>query len=295
MKASRDRKNLLVGISLIAPSMACLIAFYFYPIIYTIYLSFLEWNLLSPRKTFIGLSNYTYIWQDERFLQVFKNSVIFTVGVTFFSIFFGLILALALVRQTKINNFFRALYFAPYIVSWVSVSLLWRWIFDFDWGLLNSIVKLFHLTPLNYLGDPQIALYSLIFVMVWKIIGYDMVIFLAGLRNIPMDYYEAADIDGSSKWNSFRFITIPLLSPTMLFLLVTSMIISVTSFTIIKAMTGGGPVGSTSIFVYYIYEVAFEYFKIGQASAAVLIFFIMIIGLILIQFLGLRKYVHYER
>ncbi|MEI6875848.1 MAG: sugar ABC transporter permease [Spirochaetota bacterium] len=275
--------------------MVCLLLFYYYPIAYSGYLSFLDWNLMNPVKKFIGMLNYKNVFGDAEFIITVKNSVRFMLGTTAASIVLGLLLAVLLDTKTKAGNFFRSIYFLPYIISWVSVSLLWRWIFDKDWGLLNTVLKFLHLPGPGWLGDPKIALYSLMIVMVWKVVGYNMVICLAGLRNIPEDYYEAAQLDGASRIQCFRFITLPLLSPTLLFLLVTSMIESFTAFAVVKVMTGGGPINSTSTFVYYVYEIAFEYFRFGKASAAAIIFFVMILIITALQFIGLRNRIHYDR
>lgn len=295
MKVSKRTLRLFMGLLLIFPSLAFLAIFYYYPIFYSVWMSILKWNLLSPIQTFVGLSHYRGLWTDEFFLRTLKNSINFTIGSVSLSMLLGLVLAVSLNTPTRLGGFLRALNFTPYIVAWVSISLLWTWILDPDYGLANTTLSFLHLPSISWLGDPRFALISLILVTVWKTAGYDMVIWLAGLRSIPVEYYEAARIDGATSRSQFLFITLPLLSPTFLFLLVTSAITSFTVFAVVKVMTGGGPVGSTLVFVFYIYQLAFEWFDIGKASAVMMVFFVMIIGLTLLQFYALRARIHYER
>jgi sn-glycerol 3-phosphate transport system permease protein len=164
---------------------------------------------------------------------------------------------------------------------------------DPQYGLVTYLLRLVGLRAVNWLGDPKIALWTLVLVTVWKTIGYPMVIYLAGLQSIPGDFYEAAALDGAGPWQRFRFITWPLLTPTTLFLVVTLTIASFQGFDIVKIMTQGGPVTATMIYVYYIYEQAFQYFKLGKASAAVVLFFVVIVALTFAQWLAFRRRVHY--
>jgi sn-glycerol 3-phosphate transport system permease protein len=175
----------------------------------------------------------------------------------------------------------------------VAVSLLWIWLLDPQYGLVAWLLGLVRLPAVNWLGDHRIALWTLVLVTVWKTVGYPMVIYLAGLQAIPGDLYEAAALDGAGGWHRFRHITWPLLTPTTLFLLVTLTIASFQGFDIVKIMTQGGPVTSTMIYVYWIYEQAFQYFKLGKASAGVVVFFVLIVLLTLAQWLLFRRRVHY--
>ena len=164
---------------------------------------------------------------------------------------------------------------------------------DPQYGLVTYLLRLVGLRPVNWLGDPKVALWTLVLVTVWKTIGYPMVIYLAGLQSIPGDFYEAAALDGAGPWQRFRFVTWPLLTPTTLFLVVTLTIASFQGFDIVKIMTQGGPVTATMIYVYYIYEQAFQYFKLGKASAAVVIFFALILALTVLQWRVFRRRIHY--
>ena len=238
------------------------------------------------------LENYRDLWSAE-FREVVANTALYSVGVVVLSQGLGLVLAVLLNNRTRLGAIFQASIFSSYVVSWVAVSLLWIWLLDPQYGLVAYLLSLVRLPSVNWLGDHRIALGSLVLVTVWKTIGYPMVIYLAGLQAIPGDLYEAASLDGAGAWQRFRHVTWPLLTPTTLFLLITLTIASFQGFDIVKIMTQGGPVTSTVIYVYYIYEQAFQYFKLGKASAAVVVFFAVIVALTYLQWLVFRRRVHY--
>jgi sn-glycerol 3-phosphate transport system permease protein len=292
MQSQKRVRNFLIGYSLLFPSLILFLLFYLYPIFYSLYLSFFEWDLVTPARL-VGLGNYRELFSSPEFLETFGNTVKFSGGVVLLTMILGLVLALFLNNRTKLAAFFRACIFTSYIVSWVAVSLLWIWLLDPQYGLISYLLRLVGLSPVNWLGDYRIALLSLVLVTVWKIIGYAMVIFLAGLQSINQDYYEATALDGATSWQQFRYITWPLLAPTTVFLLITLTIASFQGFDIVKIMTQGGPVYSTTIYVYYVYEQAFNYFKLGKASAAVTIFFNLILFLTLFQYIYLRRKLSY--
>jgi len=224
---------------------------------------------------------------------VLVNTACYSGGVVVLALGLGLALALLLNHRSALSAGLQACIFSSYIVSWVAVSLLWIWMLDPQYGLVTYGLRLVGLRPVNWLGSPSVALWTLVLVTVWKTIGYPLVIYLAGLQAIPGDFYEAAALDGATGWKRFRFITWPLLSPTTLFLVVTLTIASFQGFDIVKIMTGGGPITSTMIYVFYIYEQAFQYFRLGKASAAVVVFFALILLLTLLQWLVFRRRVQY--
>jgi len=246
---------------------------------------------MTPKR-YVGLANYRALWSAE-FGEVLVNTACYSGGVVALALGLGLALALLLNHRGALSAGLQACIFSSYIVSWVAVSLLWIWMLDPQYGLVTYGLRLVGLRPVNWLGSPSVALWTLVLVTVWKTIGYPLVIYLAGLQAIPGDFYEAAALDGATGWKRFRFITWPLLSPTTLFLVVTLTIASFQGFDIVKIMTGGGPITSTMIYVYYIYEQAFQYFRLGKASAAVVIFFALILLLTLLQWLVFRKRVQY--
>lgn len=288
MQSQKRVRNFLMGYTLLFPSLILFLLFYLYPVLYSLYLSFFEWDLLTPARP-VGLENYRELFRSSEFLETLGNTVKFSGGVVILTMTLGLVLALFLNNRTKLAAFLRACIFTSYVVSWVAVSLLWIWLLDPQYGLISYLLRLVGLSPVNWLGDYRIALLSLGLVTVWKIIGYAMVIFLAGLQSINQDFYEATALDGATSWQQFRYITWPLLAPTTVFLLITLTITSFQGFDIVKIMTQGGPVYSTTIYVYYVYEQAFNYFKLGKASAAVTIFFNLILLLTLFQYIFLRR------
>lgn len=291
MAARRARRDAWLGYALVGPSLALFGLVYLYPVAYSAYVSVFEWDLMTPKR-YVGLANYRELWSPE-FGEVLLNTACYSGGVVVLALGLGLALALLLNDRSRLSAGLQACIFSSYIVSWVAVSLLWVWMLDPQYGLVTYGLRLVGLRPVNWLGSPSVALWTLVLVTVWKTIGYPLVIYLAGLQAIPGDFYEAAALDGATGWKRFRFITWPLLSPTTLFLVVTLTIASFQGFDIVKIMTQGGPITSTMIYVYYIYEQAFQYFRLGRASAAVVIFFALILLLTLLQWLVFRKRVQY--
>ena len=287
----RARAEARLGYALAAPSLLLFGLVYLYPVAYSAWVSFYEWDLMTPAR-WAGTANYRALATAE-FWEVITNTAKYSAGVVILSQAAGLALAVLLNDRTRLGALFQGAIFSSYVVSWVAVSLLWIWLLDPQYGLVAYLFRLVGLTPLNWLGDHRLALWSLVLVTVWKTVGYPMVIYLAGLQAIPGDLYEAAALDGAGGWQRFRHITWPLLTPTTLFLLVTLTILSFQGFDIVKIMTQGGPVTATMIYVYYIYEQAFQYFKLGKASAAVVVFFVLIVALTFAQWLAFRRRVHY--
>jgi len=289
--ASRARRDAWLGYALVGPSLALFGLVYLYPVAYSAYVSVFSWDLMTPPR-YVGLANYRELVSAE-FGEVLVNTACYSGGVVVLALGLGLALALLLDNRSALSAGLQACIFSSYIVSWVAVSLLWIWMLDPQYGLVTYGLRLVGLRPVNWLGSPQVALWTLVLVTVWKTVGYPLVIYLAGLQAIPGDFYEAAALDGATGWSRFRFITWPLLSPTTLFLVVTLTIASFQGFDIVKIMTQGGPITSTMIYVYYIYEQAFQYFRLGKASAAVVIFFALILLLTLLQWLLFRRRVQY--
>ncbi len=288
------RRQTWLGYALILPSLFFFVAFYIYPVVYSLYLSFFTWDMMRPMQ-YIGLTNYRDLLGAEEFREVLGNTLHYSLGVVALAMSLGLGLALLLNNRTKLSSVFQACIFTSYIVSWVAVSLLWIWMLDPQYGLVNYLGRFLGMPAVDWLGSHRIALWSLVGVTVWKIVGYPMVIFLAGLQNISQDYYEAAALDGAGPWQRFRYITWPLLTPTTVFLFITLTIATFQGFDIVNIMTQGGPVHATSIYVFYIYEQAFHYFRIGRASAAVMICFGLILALTYAQHRLFRRKVHYAQ
>lgn len=279
-KSARRRRRMRIkkffeALPFITPSMLGFLVFIVLPVVSVFILSFYDWDFLSS-PSFIGISNYTEIVKDPRFWISLQNTLIYTAIFVPLSIFLALILAVALNTRFLSSNIFKTIYFLPAVFSLVAVSIIWRFIFDSNFGILNYILSLLHLPRVHWLTDPKTALLSIILVGLWKNLGYNMVIYLAGLQRIPPHLYEAARIDGAGKLRQFTSITVPLLRPSTFFILVTSVINSFQVFDQVYVMTGGGPGSATRVYVFHLYQVAFQFFQMGKASALAFVLFILI-------------------
>jgi multiple sugar transport system permease protein len=273
------------GLVFILPSVLFFLVFVICPFAYSFGMSFTRWkggSLLN--LAFVGLSQYSKAVSDGRFLQALVNTIYYTGGVTIVLTASGLVLALALNSDIRFKTFFRSAYFVPVVMSTVVVAAIWKWVLDSDrGGLLNSFIGLFGLKPQGWLVDTSLAMPSIILMNCWKWLGYEMVIILAALQNIPRELYEAGDMDGTNGLQTFRYITLPMLSNTIWFLVIVGIINSFQIFDQIFIMTGGGPLGATNVLVYYMYMQAFNSYDLGYASAIAWIMFLIIFAATLFQ------------
>lgn len=256
------------------------------PLASTINLSFHNWNLIRPNKPFIGLQNYMNLFSDRLFLMALRNTAIFAFATMIAGMILSLALAVALNRPSRLTGLYQTLYFLPVITPMVPVSVIWKWIYDPGYGLLNYILSLFGVRPIGWLMYPNLALMSIIIMCVWKNLGYNMIMFLVGLKNIPAQYYEAAAIDGASRWQAFWRITLPLLKPILLYVLVTSTIDGFNIFTPVYVMTTGSqgaPGNAVRTLVFNIYEEGFRYFKMGYASSQAVMLLLIVLVLTVVQ------------
>ena len=278
----------------VAPAIIVFLVFFIQPIFYMIYLSFHDWNFISPDKTFVGLGNFKDLLSDPMFLEVIRNTLMYTFFTVLFSISLALLMSIWLNKQGWMYSFVQGAVFSPHIISLVSIAMLWMWIMDADYGLLNWVLSLVGLEKVPWLTDPNTALSSLIIIAVWKNIGYFTLIIIAGLQSIPKHLYEAAALDRTPPWRRFVKITFPMLSPSLFFLTIIGILDSIKVFETISIITKGGPLNSTNTLVYYIYENGFIFFKIGYASAAGVILLVILSILTLLYFKVLSKRVHYQ-
>ena len=244
-------------------------------------------------KEFIGLANYIDQFQDADFWKALGNTVYYTILVIPVSIALSLAVAIAL-NKIKGKNFYRLFYFMPVVTSSVSIGVIWMWILNGDFGILNQILANFGIKGPMWLTDTNWVMPSIAILSIWWGLGHNMVIFLAGLQGISKSYYEAAEIDGATKWQKLRHITLPLLSPMTFFIAIMAIISSFQVFDQAYVMTSGGPAKSSYTFVYHIYEAAFVDFKMGISSAAAMVLFVIILAFTLIQFKMSKRWVHYE-
>lgn len=272
----------------ILPALLGTLIFIVIPVICSFGLSFTKWDLLNPIR-FVGLDNYKEIFSEALFFKIFWNTVVFAISTSVLGVIIPLILACILNSKIRGSEFYKTAYFLPFITPMIVIGVVWEWIFDPNIGLLNHILHL----HINWLYDTHFAMPALIIVSVWKLIGYNMVIFLSSLSGISQSMFEAAKIDGATPFQTFKNVTIPLLSPSIFFVVIITAISSFQVFDLIYLMTQGGPLDSTNVLVYAIYKNAFEYFNVGKASAIAYVLFFIILVLTLVQW-SLRKMLVYN-
>ena len=276
------------GLLFILPAMLGILIFIIIPIFCSFGLSFTKWDLLNSVQ-FVGFGNYKALLNDKLFYKILANTIVFALSVSVLGVVIPLVLASILNAKIRGSEFFKSAYFLPFITPMVVIGIVWAWIFDPNIGFLSQILHI----HINWLYDSNFAMPALIIVSVWKLIGYNMIIFLSGFSNISQNLFEAARIDGANAVQTFKNITVPLLSPTIFFVIIITAISSFQVFDLIYLMTEGGPFDSTNVLVYAIYKNAFEYFNVGRASAIAYVLFTIILILTLIQW-NLRKKVVYN-
>lgn len=288
------KKRRMWGWAFVAPQLIGLIIFALIPLVMSLGISFNEWDGIAPTMKFVGFSNYINQFRDADFKKAMLNTLIYSLMFIPIDVVLALALALA-VQKIKGKTFYRLFYFMPVVTGSVSVGVIWTWIFNGDFGLLNTVLKSIGINGPKWLTDPKMVLISIVIVSVWWNVGYNMVLLLAGLQNVPEVYAEAAKIDGASKWQLFRHITLPMISPTLFFVLIMTMISSFQVFDQAFVMTKGGPVKASYTLVFHIYQNAFVDFKMGRACAASMILFVIILIITLVQMYGSNRWVNYEQ
>jgi len=292
LEKNQHTKRMTIFI-LLAPSLIGMLLFNLIPMAYSVYISLTDWNGISKTPLFVGAQNFIEVVTNElsrnSFLITFKFLLLYVPAILVFS----LLLAIMIQSIRKGRSLYRAAVFVPVILSWVTVSFIWQWIFDPE-GLLNYLLSLFGAAPHMWLGDEKTALPAIVVATVWKDLGYIAIILLAGLNNISQTYYEAASIDGANAVRRFWKITLPMLTPTLFFVVVTSLINNFQIFDQLYIMTAGGPLNSTRSVVIEIYENAFRFSRMGFASAQALALFAVILAVTVIQNILQKRWVVYE-
>ncbi|HYQ16505.1 MAG TPA: sugar ABC transporter permease [Polyangiaceae bacterium] len=263
---------------LLAPMLAALGVFFVYPLFSALHTSFYDWDLLTPPR-YVGLANYRAIFGSGELLASLGTTLLISVIVVAGSLLLGLLLALAVHRPGRIAALARSAVFSAYVVSWVSVGLLFLWIFDADAGIVNRALLGVGLGPVPWLTRTSVAPLTVALIVIWKVTGYAMVVFLSGLSALPPEVQEAAALDGAGPLARLRHITLPLLRPTATFVATTSLITSFQLFDVVRLLTQGGPVRSTTVLVYAIYEQLFRDLRVGRASSLVVVFFLALSAL----------------
>ena len=279
---------------LIAPSIVLLCVFCIYLIFSIISLSFYQWDMVTPFKKFVGFENFITLLGDTQFYRTLANTVIYVVCTVGFGVSLGLAAALYLSKKTRVNSFLQSVAFTPYIVSLASIAMLWMWLMNKDFGLLNAVLAFVGAPPVDWLGNPRIALASLILIAVWKSVGYNALILVSALQTIPPYLYEAAKLDRAGAWSVFRKITFPMISPTVFFLTLVDAIASFKVFETIQIITEGGPQNATNTLVFSLYEYGFRFYKVGYAAAIGVVLLAIILIFTALYFKVLSKRVHYQ-
>ncbi|UUZ96719.1 sugar ABC transporter permease [Paenibacillus sp. P25] len=265
------------------------------PILATFILSFADWNFVVGFKGFkwVGLDNFQKLVHDMTFLKSFRNNAVFLLTVPV-CLILSIILAIVIDKYVYLKGFFKVAYFMPYISSTVAVAIVWQVLFHPSMGPVNRFLMALGVAdPPKWIADPDYALVSVMMISVWMSIGFNLIVYIAALQSIPRDLYEAADIDGANGWTKFRRITPPMLSPTTLFLMITGFISTFKVFDLIAVLTQGGPMQSTSLIVWYLYDTAFINLKLGYASSMATVLFFCVLLITLIQWVGQKKWVNY--
>jgi len=288
----RALRETLTAWGFLAPATLHLAVFSFGPMLFAGSLALHRWSPLEPVKPFVGLGNFAALARDPLVWISLRNTLLYTLHVPV-AMAIALGVALVLQHRSGAARVARTIFFLPYVSSLVAVALVWQWMYHADFGLLNSLGALVGLPPVDWLGNPRTALVAVMVVSIWVQVGYQMIVFLAGLQGIPQDYLDAARVDGANQWQRFWRVTFPLLRPVTLFVLVTGVITSFQVFTLIYVLTDGGPLHATDVLVYRIYQMAWEFLQFGDASALALILFALLFGATWLQFRLLGKRVDY--
>ena len=276
----------------IAPSLIPLLLFTVGPMVASVGLSTVRWNLLKP-PVFVGLDNFARLLADSDFHAAVLHTAVYVAGYLPIVLVGGLLIALALNQKLRGLAIFRTAYFLPVVTSWVVVALMWRWLLDPRVGIVNFALGLVGIDGPGWYTDPFWAMPSVIIASAWKDLGFVMVILLAGLQSIPEEYYEAASVDGAGRWTRLRHITLPLLTPSIFFVVVISLINNLQVFDQVWVMTEGGPAGATDVVVSQIVRNAFSYGQMGYAAAMSWLFFVVLLVITVVQFRLQRRWVNY--
>ncbi|MBD0382174.1 carbohydrate ABC transporter permease [Paenibacillus sedimenti] len=294
-KGALRRQESLAGFLFVSPMLIGVTILTLLPIIATFVLSFADWNFVAGLKglKWVGADNFTKLFNDDVFIKSLSNNMIFLLTVPVYMII-SLVLAILINKYVYWKSFFKVAFFMPYISSTVAVAIVWMVLFHPSAGPVNQFLMSIGIqNPPKWLADPSFALSSVMMISVWVSIGFNMIIYLAGLQSIPKDLYEAAEIDGAGAWVRFTRITFPILSPTSFFLLVTGIISTFKVFDLIAVTTSGGPLNSTSMIVWNLYDTAFINLRVGYASSMAVVLFALVLAITVLQWFGQKKWVNY--
>ena len=277
----------------VAPALIVLLAFVYWPILYSLWLSAHRWDFLMPEPRFVGLDNYRIMLTDGQFRDALWNTTVFTLVTVPPKLALALLVAVAIAPPTPANRLLRSIYFMPTVMSAVAIGIVFDWMMNTELGTFNAALRALGLGEVRWLTSPDVALYSIAIVEVWKGFGYDVVIYAAGLQAIPATMYEAARMDGAGPWRRFWDVTVPLVMPTTFFLAVLSVINGFQVYTFVEVMTQGGPARATEVILYYLVRTGFTGGNVGLGSAVAVFLFLLLLMLTALKFTTIGRRVHY--
>ena len=277
----------------VAPALIVLLAFVYWPILYSLWLSAHRWDFLMPEPRFVGLDNYRIMLTDGQFRDALWNTTVFTLVTVPPKLALALLVAVMIAPPTRANRLLRSIYFMPTVMSAVAIGIVFDWMMNTELGTFNAVLRALGLGEVRWLTSPDIALYSIAIVEVWKGFGYDVVIYAAGLQAIPATMYEAARMDGAGPWRRFMDVTVPLVMPTTFFLAVLSVINGFQVYTFVEVMTQGGPARATEVILYYLVRTGFTGGNVGLGSAVAVFLFLLLLMLTALKFTTIGRRVHY--
>ena len=292
-KGSLRMKQAMIGYSFIAPNFIGFAIFILFPVIFTIVLSVMNWDGFNA-MTFAGFDNFRAIFKDRVFKSAFWLTLLYVVFTVALTLLASLGLACALNKKIKGRDAFRSAIFFPYVASMIAIGAVWKQLFESNYGPINMALRALGVdNPPGWFASTDWAIWGVIIVAIWKFMGYYMLIYLAGLQDIPAQLYEAATLDGATGWQKFRKITLPMLTPSTFFVFMMLTINSFKSFDLIYALTTGGPGTSTTLLANYIYNQTFVYWDYGKSAAASIILFVIVLAVTIVQFRGEKKFTDY--
>lgn len=286
------RSERRAGLAFIAPIFLQFTVFFLFFMGYSLYMSMTDWNILEGTENFIGLENFKKILEDPLFWKSMGNTIYLMIGIPV-GMILAMLLALALNRKMRGKTIYRVIVYLPAVTSTVAIALLWRWIFNAEYGILNMIIQQITGKPgPNWLGDPAMVKITLILLGVWRGLGNTMLLFLAGLQNVPKEYYEVVDVAGGNAWHKLRYVTLPMMSPTYFYVIITGVIGGLQAFGDQFIITGLGPEHSAMTVVYYLYQKGFTEYNMGAACAVAWVLSLFIMAVTLIQFKMSKRWVY---
>lgn len=291
-RAAKWKHGLTVAV-FVFPVLIPMIVFWIYPIFRSIWISFTDWDYMTPDYNIVFFDNYRQLFSDGRFYDALWNTLVFTLGTLVPTIVGGLLLALLLRKSFRGSGIYKFVLFSPWITPTVAISIVWTWMFQPSDGFLNTVLGFFNLPALKWINSSDTAMLSIIIVTVWKSLGYAMIFYLSALEKVPAELYEASSVDGAGRIRQFFDMTLPSISPTTFFLMIITMVNSLQAYDQINILTQGGPSGSTRTLLYMYYQLGFEEFKMGQATAVAVVMIAITVALSAIQFAASKKWVHY--